>query len=533
MGVMSMSSIYLMKDGTVKVTGKNDYGQLGLGNTNITFKIYDNPNIDNIKQVASGQNYTMFLKNDGTVWATGFNTGQFSTTNVNVPTKVNIENVKGITCGHDFTIFLLKDGTAKGIGKNDYGQLGTGDTKSANGTPFTCIPKDIKQVSCGQYHTMFLLKDGTVYSCGGNNNGQTGLLTPNPLLTPSKVNISDIKQISCGFAHTLFLLNDGSVMGCGTSNYYQLGKSGTTKESLFKLDLPKKVIQVACGSNHSVVLFEDGTVATFGNGAYGVLGNGGTANASLYNFPITNVKEIYCGAYNTKVLTNDDKLFVCGRSSDGELGSVEAGNNDSYVTSPIEIKLPDLKTLNEYVTFDMEIVNNTETMVKKTLDNKLEINIRLELFSEKIVSYKIEELSMDKPIYTTETDITDFPYDFKDTISLNTLKDGINKLKVTFVSEGDNVGELLIYVFKGKDYYSVFNKAVILKDLKNIKINKMVLNYKGSGKIFPFIKESNSLNYEFINNKELKALLKDSENTKIGFIMDKDAELNSYGIAWI
>ena len=68
----------LKSNGTVWATGENGNGELGIGNTvNQTRAIQvtessGNP-ITNISAISAGSDHTVFLKNDGTVWATGYN----------------------------------------------------------------------------------------------------------------------------------------------------------------------------------------------------------------------------------------------------------------------------------------------------------------------------------------------------------------------------------------------------------------------------------------------------------------------------
>ena len=45
------------------------------------------------------------------------------------PQKLAISNIDSVSLGDGFAIFKTKTGEIYGIGKNDYGQLGTGDTK--------------------------------------------------------------------------------------------------------------------------------------------------------------------------------------------------------------------------------------------------------------------------------------------------------------------------------------------------------------------------------------------------------------------
>lgn len=61
-------------------------------------------------KTVSGQDFTVALKSDGTVWTYGYNgNGQLGlgdTTNRTEPTKVNIENVIDITAGYQYTAIL-------------------------------------------------------------------------------------------------------------------------------------------------------------------------------------------------------------------------------------------------------------------------------------------------------------------------------------------------------------------------------------------------------------------------------------------
>ena len=102
--------------------------------------------------------------------------------------------------GFSYNAFILKNnGTLWGCGKNDYGQLGLGDT--TNRTTFTQVTTntdDIKSVSCGAYHTLILKNDGALWGCGNNEYGQLGLGDTNNRNTYIQVstNNDNIKLVS-------------------------------------------------------------------------------------------------------------------------------------------------------------------------------------------------------------------------------------------------------------------------------------------------------------------------------------------------
>ena len=72
----SYHSLILKNDSTLWGTGYNGYGQLGLGDTtDRTTFTQATTNADNIKSVYCSNSHTIILKNDGTLWSTGYNDG--------------------------------------------------------------------------------------------------------------------------------------------------------------------------------------------------------------------------------------------------------------------------------------------------------------------------------------------------------------------------------------------------------------------------------------------------------------------------
>src|SRR5207248_660694 len=64
-------SLFLKNDGTVWATGRNSEGQLGDGTGTAKTTAVQVSGLSGITAIAGGQYHSLFLKNDGTVWATG------------------------------------------------------------------------------------------------------------------------------------------------------------------------------------------------------------------------------------------------------------------------------------------------------------------------------------------------------------------------------------------------------------------------------------------------------------------------------
>ena len=83
------------------------------------------------------------------------------------------------------------------MGRNDYGQLGLGDTTDRK-TP-TQVTSDVVAVAAGRYHSLFVKRDGTLWAMGNNSFGQLGLGDTTDRDTPTQVpNVNDVVAVAAG-----------------------------------------------------------------------------------------------------------------------------------------------------------------------------------------------------------------------------------------------------------------------------------------------------------------------------------------------
>ena len=327
----STSHVLALKgDGTVWAWGLNHYGELG-NSINVTTNIA-NPTpaqvsgLTGIVAIAAGTNHSLALKNDGTVWAWGRNQfGQLGnpnnsgTSNAN-PTPVQVTGLTGITAIaglYNFCLALKNDGTIWAWGYNYYGQLGSTtnnqSTTAANPTPTQISGlTGFVAIATGSLHSLGLKSDGTVWAWGNNAFAQLGFTansTPNP--TPAPVpGLTGITTIAAGANHSLAIMNDGTVWAWGFNGDGELG-IGTNN---LNVSTPTQsvglsgITAIAGGDLHSVALKSDGTVWTWGFNFYGELGtatnfNTGNPNSTPAQVSgLAGIGAISAGSVNTFAL---------------------------------------------------------------------------------------------------------------------------------------------------------------------------------------------------------------------------------------
>lgn len=111
------------------------------------------------------------------------------TGNIVTPQQFN-DATQRYGAGNEHTVLVDGQGRAWAFGKNDYGQLGLGD--SGYGTEKnipTQIPDvvDVVGAACGEAHTILVDGKGQAWACGNNLNGQLGLGNNTNRYTPQPI----------------------------------------------------------------------------------------------------------------------------------------------------------------------------------------------------------------------------------------------------------------------------------------------------------------------------------------------------------
>ncbi len=190
--------------------GRNDYGELGLGDTIERWtptKITALPGAGTA--IAAGDRHSLVVLENGEVYAFGWNDdgwlGLGDTIERWTPTRIPaLPGVAVAVAGGSYhSLVLLANGEVYAFGQNVVGQLGLGDTiERWTPTKITTLPGPAAAVAAGYIHSLVLLHDGEAYAFGQNSRGQLGLGDRNDRWAPSK--ITALLEPATGVAAGLF-----------------------------------------------------------------------------------------------------------------------------------------------------------------------------------------------------------------------------------------------------------------------------------------------------------------------------------------
>ena len=335
---------------------------------------------------ATGASHTVALKADGTLWAWGLNdSGQLGVSpekmeRSNIPIQVGSANDwKAAAAGGYHTVALKEDGTLWAWGWNDYGQLGFANSEEngcTNIEEYLCCTApvqigtdtDWKSVAAGYEHTVALKTDGSLWAWGDNYYSQIGTVDEvngcdtyfdddsksNRWFCPTPVRIgldNNWKEVSAGYAHNMALKTDGSLwawgwnylgrlgvdpekeeQNCGYGEIYDVMYSYCYNPVQVGLDKDWKTV-AAAGGSHTTALKTNGSLWVWGDNRYGQLGismnhdicNDNDPEQYFCSAPVqvgtdTNWASVAVGDAHTVALKTDGSLWAWGSNDYYQLG---------------------------------------------------------------------------------------------------------------------------------------------------------------------------------------------------------------------
>ncbi|KAB7498005.1 Protein RCC2-like protein [Armadillidium nasatum] len=244
-------------------------------------------------------------------------------------------------CSSAHGVIITAEGKVMTFGRNEKGQLGTGDTENRNVPVMLDSIKDLTVVAAavGRNHSLFLTDRGSVFSCGDNKSGQCGVGNTTSIIhTPCRISFKESKvvKIACGADFSMIIDKRGYLYSFGLPEYGQLGHNTDGKFFVSSNKLtyqfetsPRrvpvfverskdghptpvtdvKIVDIACGNNHSVAIDSKKRAYSWGFGGYGRLGHSDPKDEMVpriikfFDGPKRGVLQAFCGATFTIAIT--------------------------------------------------------------------------------------------------------------------------------------------------------------------------------------------------------------------------------------
>jgi alpha-tubulin suppressor-like RCC1 family protein len=288
----SPGTTFITTEGKVYFAGYNQYGQAGNGTTGNIYEWIESTPASSYPIVAwaQGEGYAVALDSSGQLWATGRNTygqlGVGDATNRTTWTAVSGTGNQAIACGYEATYRITSTSTLEACGRGLSYRLGTGGTgdqysfvASTSGSLGSSKVKSVWGNSGGAF---VIRADNVLLAVGDNTDGHLGV-SPfvNPVTTWSVVSTANYGsetpvQLYSMFdggssIHAMMVTAEGNIYGCGDGAFYKTGLNSTTDVTIFTQctgDIRNvTVTRVACTLNASICLDSTGNVWTTGNQA--------------------------------------------------------------------------------------------------------------------------------------------------------------------------------------------------------------------------------------------------------------------------
>jgi uncharacterized repeat protein (TIGR02543 family) len=365
-------STIILSDGSVYTFGENEFNQIGDQTTNdnlIPFNMSNSLYLNEsakITKIEAGYYHTGVLTNDGSLLMWGYNSkGQIGDgTIINKLNPIDIsyyfgleydEKIIDIAFGGDHSMALSSSGKLFSWGGNSSGQLGKNDIVDSK-TPYQITSffelkegEKIIKIDAESDNSSAITSDNRLFIWGENYFGQIGNGSTTDQKKPLDItgrfsleSDENIALFSQGYSHSATLTSKGRLFTWGYNLNGQLGNQSTASQnipieitSFYNLNTNEKITKIEIGFHRSAFLTSQNRLFVWGNNSQGQLGTGNT-NQLTVPVDITSlvpliegetVLSIELGGTHTGIITSQGRLIMMGRNSSGQLGDGTTTNS--------------------------------------------------------------------------------------------------------------------------------------------------------------------------------------------------------------
>ncbi|MBN8524507.1 MAG: hypothetical protein J0M02_04115 [Planctomycetes bacterium] len=282
--------------------------------------------------VATGYRHNLYLADDGTVWAWGWNgygqLGDDSTTDRSTPVRVKeLTDCVAVAAGYWHSAALKADGTVWVWGSNTYKQLATASAGSYEKVPVMVPSGDlsgVKALATAGFNLIALRSNGDAYCWGYNTNGECGTGTAGGnVATPTIVaGAHSFRAIAGGGQHSLAIADDGTVWAWGWDNNGQLGNDVTLASQSTPVQVSglSNVMAISAGYYHSLAVTAASAAYAWGDNQFGQIGDGTTTDRPT---PVSTggsfASGFTAGYYHTVMFRSNGFISMWGRNDQGQI----------------------------------------------------------------------------------------------------------------------------------------------------------------------------------------------------------------------
>ena len=285
----------------------------------------------------AGGSFGFAVDAKGVIWGWGDNTkGQLGNGSKKrqyqpAPAGLGLDGsqIADIQCGNENTLFLMKDGTVYTSGPNNSGQQGVADAPSYVYEPIRVEGlENIVQIATGFGQCLARTADGQVYAWGRNNLGQAGIGKKGNVKTPVLLDLAGIVDIQCGGKFCMAMDADGNIWGWGDNESGQLleASKGGAVTSPTLLSISGRFTKVACGGSTAFGLDAAGVLWAWGKNDYGQMGTDDVRQSSSEPVRVElpeglEITQIHAYNAHSAVVTAEGQVYQWGRTYSGQLGN--------------------------------------------------------------------------------------------------------------------------------------------------------------------------------------------------------------------